>query len=212
MSRKLIEWPPRCIVGRIGPIRLFRSEALTPRGLERLARESRKFSGIPADDEVVDAIRSAPGHFASGKGASFENSLLLLIFNNTTIANIGDATGLRATTTAGSLYLSLHTANPTAAGDQTTSEIGYTSYVRKSISRASGAGGFTVTANSAALTDALTSFVAGTGGSGTATYFGIGSASSSTGILMYFGQVTPSIVTGSGITPQLTSATAATES
>ncbi len=207
-----IQWPQRCVVGRIEPIRLFRAEAMTPRGLEQLARQSRKFSGIPADDEVVDAIRSAPGHFASGKGSAFENSLLLLIFNNTSIAGIGDAGGLIHSTTAGNLYLSLHTANPTAAGDQTTSEIGYTSYVRKSVLRASGAGGFTVSSNSATLTDALTSFVTGGGGSGTATYFGVGSASTSTGILLYFGQITPSIVTGSGITPQLTSATAITES
>lgn len=145
------------------------------------------------------------------KSNSFENSLLLLVFNNTNIANVGDATGLRGSSTAGSLYLSLHTSDPGEAGDQTTNEIGYTSYARVAVARASGAGGFTVSGNAATLTDALTSFPAGSGGSGTATHFGIGTASSSTGVLLYSGTVTPNIVTGSGITPQLTSATAITE-
>jgi hypothetical protein len=145
------------------------------------------------------------------KSNSWENGLLLLLFNNTNFALVGDATGLRGSSTAGSLYLSLHTADPGEAGDQTTSEIGYTSYARKAISRASGAGGFTVSGNSCTLTDALTSFVAGSGGSGTATHFGIGTASSGAGVLLYSGTVTPNIVTGNGITPQLTSATAVTE-
>lgn len=38
------------------------------------------------------------------KGNTFENDLLLLIFNNTDAALIGDATGLRGSSTAGSLY------------------------------------------------------------------------------------------------------------
>ncbi len=201
----LIQWPQRVVTAEIRPIRL------TGRGsrLRDLARLVRTFSGIPADDEVCEAIRSLPAHHS--KSNSWENGLLLLLFNNTNFANVGDATGLRGSSTAGNLYLSLHTSDPGEAGDQTTNEIGYTSYVRKSVSRASGAGGFTVSGNSATLTDALTSFAAGTGGSGTATHFGIGTASSSTGVLLYSGTLTPNIVTGNGITPQLTSATAITE-
>lgn len=145
------------------------------------------------------------------KSDSWENGLLLLLFNNTNFANVGDATGLRGSSTAGSLYLSLHTADPGEAGAQNTSEIAYTSYARKAVARASGAGGFTVSTNSCTLTDALTSFVAGTGGSGTATYFGIGTASSGAGVLLYSGTVTPNIVCGNGVTPQLTNATALTE-
>jgi hypothetical protein len=79
------------------------------------------------------------------------------------------------------------------------------------VARASGAGGFTVAGNAATLTDALTSFIIGSGGSGTATYFGLGVASSGAGVLLYSGAVTPNIVTGAGITPQLTSATNFTE-
>lgn len=142
------------------------------------------------------------------KSNSWENGLLLLLFNNTNFANVGDATGLRGSSTAGSLYASLHTADPGEAGDQTTSESAYTSYARVAIAR-SGAG-FTVTANSVSPAAAIT-FPAGTGGSGTVTHFGIGSASSGAGILLYSGTVTPNIVTGNGVTPQLTTATAITE-
>ncbi len=144
------------------------------------------------------------------KTNGFENSLLLLVFNNTNIANVGDATGLRGSSAAGVLYFSLHTADPGETGDQTTNEIGYTSYARTSKNRASGAGGFTVTNNSVSPADAVT-FPAGIGGSGTATHFGLGTASSGAGVLLYKGTVTPNIVTGSGVTPQLTTATAITE-
>ncbi len=201
----LIQWPQKIVTATIQPIRLGYGRSR----LDRLARLARTFSGLPCDDEIIEAIRSVPVH--RSKSNSLENSMLLLIFNNTGIANVGDATGLRGSTTAGSLYLSLHTSDPGEAGDQTTNEISYTSYVRKGVLRASGAGGFTVSADTATLTDALTSFVTGGGGSGTATHFGIGTASSSTGVLLYSGTVTPNIVCGTGITPQLTSATAITE-
>ena len=142
------------------------------------------------------------------KSNAFENALLLLAFNNTNIANVGDATGLRGSTTAGSLYLSLHTADPGEAGSQTTSEAAYTSYARVAVAR-SGAG-FTVTGNSVSPA-ATVSFPAGTGGTGTATHFGIGTDSSGAGTLLYSGTVTPNIVMGNGITPRLTTATAVTE-
>ncbi len=195
----------RIVTASIEPIRPFDRNRLGK--LSRFARQL--FAEWPTDEEVADAIRGVPEHYS--KSNSWENGLLLLLFNNTNFANVGDATGLRGSSTAGSLYLSLHTADPGEAGDQTTNEIGYTSYARKAVARASGAAGFTVSGNAATLTDALTSFAAGTGGSGTATHFGIGTALTSTGVLLYSGTVTPNIVCGSGITPQLTSATNVTE-
>jgi hypothetical protein len=142
------------------------------------------------------------------KTNTHENDLLLLMFNNTNASLHGDATGLRGSTTAGSYYLSLHTADPGEAGDQTTSEITYTSYARVAVAR-SGAG-FTVTTNSVALA-ANATFPAGTGGSGTATYWGLGCSSSGAGKLLYKGAISPSIVTGNGVTPQLTAGTIVTE-
>ena len=142
------------------------------------------------------------------KTNAWENGLQLLTFNNTNFANVGDATGLRGSSTAGSLYLSLHTGDPGEAGDQTTSETTYTSYARVAVAR-SGAG-FVVTANSISPASNV-SFPAGTGGSGTVTHFGIGTASSGAGVLLYKGTVTPNIVTGNGITPVLTTASTVTE-
>lgn len=142
------------------------------------------------------------------KTNAFENSLLQLIFNNVDIANIGDAAGLQNSAAAGSLYVSLHTSDPGEAGDQTTNEIAYTSYARVAVAR-SGAG-WTVTGNSVSPA-ATISFPTGTGGSGTATHFGIGTAASGAGSLLYKGTITPNIVCGSGVTPQLTTSTAITE-
>jgi len=77
------------------------------------------------------------------KGNTWENDLLKLIFNATAIANIA---ANAASSPLTNLYVSLHTADPGEAGDQTTSEATYTSYARVAVARTSG--GFTVTGNS----------------------------------------------------------------
>lgn len=132
---------------------------------------------------------------------SFENSLLLLIFNNTNIANIGDATGLRGSSTVGSLFVALHTADPGEAGDQTTSEATYTSYARVAVAR-SGAG-FTVsgTAPTQVANAAATGFPACTGGSNTITHFSVGVATSGASVILVSGALTASLAVSSGITP-----------
>ena len=86
----------------------------------------------------------------AGKSSSWENALLLLLFNNTNAANIGDSTGLRGSSSAGSLFVSLHTADPGPSGDQTTNEITYSSYARVAVARSGS--GWTVTANSVSPT------------------------------------------------------------
>lgn len=142
------------------------------------------------------------------KSNTWENDLLLLVFNNTNAADIGDATGLRGSSAAGNLYLSLHTADPGEAGSQTSNEIGYTSYARVAVARSGS--GFTVTGNAVALA-ANADFPAGTGGSGTATHFGIGTAASGAGKLLYKGALSPSIVCGNGVTPRINAGTVVTE-
>ena len=142
------------------------------------------------------------------KTNTWENDLLLLAFNNTNSSLHGDATGLRGSSTAGSYYFSLHTADPGEAGDQTTSEVAYTSYARVAVARSGS--GFTVTGNAAALAADVT-FPEGTCGSGTATHWGIGCSSSGAGKLLYKGAIRPSIVCGSGVTPVLTAGTVVTE-
>lgn len=149
-----------------------------------------------------------------GKSDAWEAGVLNLLLNNTTFANVGDATGLRGSTTAGSLYVSLHTADPTDAGTQTNNEIAYTSYARVAVSRSGSAWTVSGANPTQAVPAANITFPTGTGGSGTATYFGIGTASSGAGVLLYAGQITtPSggIVCGNTITPVLTTSTAITE-
>lgn len=139
------------------------------------------------------------------KSNSLENALLLLLFNATLFANVAiNATSSPIT----NIEVSLHTADPGEAGDQTTSESVYTSYARVAVARTSG--GWTITANSVSPV-ANIDFPAGTGGSGTATYAGVGSSHTGAGVLWYSGTVTPNIVTGNGVTPRLTTASAITE-
>lgn len=139
------------------------------------------------------------------KSNAFENDLLELIFNATAIPNLADNAASSPLT---NLYVSLHTADPGEAGNQSTSEATYTSYARVAVARTSG--GWTVTNNSVSPV-ANIDFPAATGGSETITYFGVGSASSGTGVLYYSGTVTPNIVVSSGVTPRLTTASTITE-
>ena len=131
---------------------------------------------------------------------AFESALLSLIFENANAANIGDATGLRGSSTAGVFYISLHTADPTDAGDQTSSEAAYTSYARVSVARSTS--GWTVSGNNAS-NDSEIAFPACTGGRGTVTHFGIGTDSSGTGNLLIKGTLTPNLAVSNGITPKI---------
>ncbi|MBP6564001.1 MAG: hypothetical protein KA200_00150 [Burkholderiales bacterium] len=128
-----------------------------------------------------------------------EQALLDLIFLNTDWTNIGDAGGLQNSATAGSFYISLHSDDPGEAGSQTTSEVNYTSYARVAVAR-SGAG-FSRT-GSTIENAALVQFPQCTGGSSTATHFGIGTDSSGAGNLIFKGALTSSLAISNGIQPQ----------
>jgi hypothetical protein len=143
------------------------------------------------------------------KSNTFENEILAHIFNNANIANIGDATGVRGSTVAGSLYLSLHTADPGEAGTATTSEISYTGYARKAVARS--AGGFTVTGNAVTLTVDV-DFGKMTGGTGgTVTHFAVVKELSGASVVLYKGAVSPTIAVANGIIPRLETGTTITE-
>jgi len=116
------------------------------------------------------------------KSNSMENGMLLLFFNNTDFANIGDAGGLQNSAAAGSFYISLHTSDPGEAGSQTTNETAYTNYVRVAVAR-SGAG-WTVATNS--VTNAASIPFAQCGITGaTITHWGLGTDSAGAGTLLY---------------------------
>jgi hypothetical protein len=139
------------------------------------------------------------------KSNAFETALLQLIFNATALNLLAEND---TTSPATNIYASLHTGDPGEAGNQSSSEIAYTSYVRKDVIRTSG--GWTITGNSCKPVAAIT-FATGTGGSGTATYFGVGPEASGSTLLLYSGTVTPNIVCGNGVTPSLSTNTEITE-
>jgi hypothetical protein len=142
----------------------------------------------------------------AAKSNTWAADILELLFNATSITGIAvNATSSPLT----ALFVSLHTASPGAGGSQTTSEAAYTGYARVSVARTSG--GWTISGESVSPASTIV-FPAATGGSETETFFGIGTASTGAGTLLYFGPISPTIVVSSGVTPELTTATAVTES
>lgn len=127
---------------------------------------------------------------------AFESGIMQLVFENTNYANVGDATGLRGSTTAGVFYISLHTGDPGETGTQTTSESAYTNYARVSVARA--AAQWTHASGVTDNDNAITFPACGVTGS-TITHFGIGSDTSGTGNLFFSG--TASLSVSNGVTP-----------
>jgi len=141
------------------------------------------------------------------KGNTYEDDILKLLLNATPIPNVADNAAASPLT---NLYLALHTADPGEGGNQSTNEIAYTSYARTPVTRNNTTPGWTISGGSASPV-ATINFPAGTGGSGTATHFSIGSAASGTGKVFYKGTITTPIVCGAGVTPQLTTNGSITE-
>jgi hypothetical protein len=128
-----------------------------------------------------------------------EHNFLDLLFLNVDWSNIGDAAGLQNSATAGSFFISLHSADPGEAGNQSTNEISYTGYARVGVTRT--AGGFTRTGSTIANT-ALVQFGQCTAGTATATHFGIGTDSTGAGNLLLKGALNASLSISNGIQPQ----------
>jgi hypothetical protein len=139
------------------------------------------------------------------KSASFDNQLLGLIFTGAAIAGLAQNAASGALS---SLYISLHTADPTAGGDQTSNEATYAGYARAAVAR-SGAG-WIVTGGSASPAAPI-SFGACTGGSNTITHWAIGTAAGGAGLILYSGTVSPNIAVSAGVSPQLTAASTVSE-
>jgi len=132
------------------------------------------------------------------KSNAWELELYKLVFQNISAGTIGDATGLQASSAAGSLYIGLHSADPGEAGDQTTNELAYTNYARVGVAR--GTATWTAAAGSITNISAITFPTCGTAG-GTATYFSVGGSASGAGHLLYSGSLTASLAITNGITP-----------
>ncbi len=132
------------------------------------------------------------------KANTWETGLLNLLFVNTAFTLVGDAGGLLPSSTAGSLFVTLHTADPGETGDQTTSEATYTSYARVAVARTSG--GWTVSGGTVTNAAAI-NFPQATGGTNTITHFGVGTATSGASKLLYSGALTSNLAVSNGITP-----------
>jgi len=126
------------------------------------------------------------------KTNTHENELQVFVFNATPPPSLVGVT---------TFYISLHTADPTEAGLQTTDEATYGAYARVAVLRS--AAGFVVTGNTVNLaTTAI--FPQCTSGNIMITHAGIGTSPTGTGTLLYSGIVTPNLQVQLGITPRLT--------
>jgi hypothetical protein len=125
------------------------------------------------------------------KGNTYITDYLTMVFNNTAQNSISAmGSGLVHATTAGSFYLSLHTADPGNAGSQLTNEAAYTGYSgtgRIAVARSSA--GFTVSGQSVTLTAAATFGACSGGSTETETHWGCGTAATSTGYMLYSGPI-----------------------
>jgi len=125
------------------------------------------------------------------------NSLLALIFNATTFANIADnASG----SPLGNLYISLHTDDPGVGGSQTTNEANYGSYGRIAVVRTTS--GWEIPASGETSNKATIQFAECSGSSNTITHVAIGTDASGTGRVLYAGQLSAPRTISSGIQAQ----------
>lgn len=130
----------------------------------------------------------------------FENVMALLLFNNTGIANIGDATGLPGSAAAGSTQLSLHSAALAETDTlMTTSELAYTGYARPTQAR-SGAG-WTIAADTASNAALIQFGNMTAGGPVTAVHLGLGFISTGS-VLRLQQDLAADLVINNGINPQ----------
>lgn len=139
---------------------------------------------------------------ASAIGQTAEGDILKLLFQNTNWANVGDATGVRGSSTAGSFYISLSTGVWAAANTQATNEAVYTNYTREAVARSSG--GWTVTGSSPTTSEnagAITFPTCGvTGETEKSAVIGRDSGSSA-GETIFGGDLSANLAVANGITP-----------
>lgn len=143
---------------------------------------------------------------ALGKSNTFENDLMKLIFNATTISGMARDDAAPVT----SLHCSLHTgADPTDTMDQTTQEIAYTTYARIPVLRTSG--GWTVSGNAVVPVAVVDFPIMTAGAGGTATYGAIGTLLTAAGKVLYYGALSPTIAVVNGVIPRWAVTSTATE-
>lgn len=131
---------------------------------------------------------------------AMETALLQHLFQNAAIANVGDASGLPASTGAGSSQLQLHTAaQDDTQADLTANAVTYTGYARPTQARS--AAGWTVT-NNVADNAALIQFgEMSAGGPVTAVYVSLGLLATGDVVRMN-ADLNSDLVINNGVNPQ----------
>lgn len=130
----------------------------------------------------------------------FENVLALLLFNNTTIANIGDATGLVGSSTAGSTQLALATV-AYIDGDTvlTADEVAYTGYARPTQARSGS--GWTVSSDTVSNAALIQFGEMTAGGPDTVVHVGLGLIATGD-VLRLHQDLADDLVINNGVNPQ----------
>jgi len=130
----------------------------------------------------------------------FENVLALLLFNNTAIANIGDATGLPGSASPGSTQLALATS---ALADTdtllTATEVAYTGYARPTQARSSA--GWTIAADTASNAALIQFGEMTAGGPDTVVHLGLGLLATGN-VLRLHQDLTADLIVNNGVNPQ----------
>ena len=133
------------------------------------------------------------------------NYFLDHLLNNVTWPYIGDNAGLLASATNGLFWLSLHTADPGAAGSQNTTEAAYTGYGRISIARDPVSKKWTISGGAATNAGALAWGISSSGPE-TETYVGLGTDQTGAGHLLFRFLITSpagGLIVNPTITPQI---------
>jgi hypothetical protein len=156
---------------------------------------------VPSFERLKAVAKRFLGDVMLQLGNSAESDLLKLFFQNTAMANVGSAGGLQPSSSAGSLFVTLHTASPGATGTQSTSEAAYTNYARVGVARSSG--GWTITGSSPTTAENAAAVTFPQSGSGpeTETSFAVGQETSGAGELYWFGALNANLVVNNLITP-----------
>ncbi len=136
------------------------------------------------------------------KSDLYESEILRLVFQNAPMAGMGNATGILGSTVVGSLYCSLHSADPGETGSQSTNEVAYTSYARVPMGRSVSLWG--VSGGSAYNATGIL-WPQCSGGQATATHFGIGKDASVATGLLYKGALTTPLAISNLIQPSVAS-------
>jgi hypothetical protein len=155
---------------------------------------------------------------ANNKTTTLESYVVQLIFQNVSTPpgadSIGDD-GLKGSTTAGSLYLTLHTSDPGEAGTQTTNEVAtspgaYVNYARVAVARDNTEWPESP-AGKVSNGNVITFPTAGAASGGNVTHFGIGTSASGAGNLLYYGPLTAPLAISNGVVPQFAAGTLTVE-